>query len=748
MDIPPGTDVVSTGRPVSVPANGSVAPVSLSVPAVVRSLRVLRSTGFDVVHVHEPFAPGLPYGLLAVRRLPPMVATFHRSGGSALYTALRPLTRRLARRFDLRCAVSDEARATAVEALGGTFEVCFNGVEVDSFREVEPWPTDRPAVLFLGRHEERKGLAVLLDAFDRLRARPVVDDAVAAARPVLWIAGDGPQTEALRRRHPPSADIEWLGVLPESEKARRLTAARVLCAPSLGGESFGMVLLEAMAARTAVVASDITGYRDAAGGHAVLVPPGDPGALAERLVDSLAPGRMGGGEPDAEGGGRSHPGRGWTPPGRGPRTGRWSAWPNGTSGGIGRWWPGPGHERPGRGNRTSYTARTMSGSGRQPQRGPNRQRSGGRPGGGGGARRRSGPRRPGNTPKGGSPAGRPASHQSSGPEGPGRGPHVDNRSARAGQRRRRGAGGSAQPPAGGGRRPVRRAGPGGDRRPGGPAARSAPRGRRRPGGGHRADVMVDVAVGPGPGARRHRGPPERRGRVPQAAQPGRRPVRLDGPAPPGHLRRRRRSAQRHGGGTRPGRGLSGRHVRPRGFAVPGAVGGGARPRAGPCEAPRHRGWPAWRSWPWPRGPSSPAWNEPPSRSVPSSAPGASSRPTSEPPRWCATPRHRLGAPGHGGPAGLSGGVMATGQRPHGCAHPLVVDRPRWSVGRPSARPKATWTTPGCGPRPSPCTESCAGAIRPRHRSRRPRGRGPTDRCRRDGRAGAGAATPGPPPRRG
>ena len=109
---------------------------------------------------------------------------------------------------------------------------------------------------------------------------------------MLWIAGDGPRTDALRRLHPESSDIVWLGVLPEAEKLRRLVAADVLCAPSLGGESFGMVLLEAMAARTAVVASDIDGYRAAAGDYAVLVPPGDcPGAvraLAGVLAGALA----------------------------------------------------------------------------------------------------------------------------------------------------------------------------------------------------------------------------------------------------------------------------------------------------------------------------------------------------------------------------------------------------------------------------------------------------------------------------
>jgi phosphatidylinositol alpha-mannosyltransferase len=280
-DAPEGVDLVAIGHSVAVPANGSVAPVTLSAVRVVRSLRTLQSVGFDAVHVHEPFAPGLPYGLLLSSAVPPLVATFHRSGDSPLYRLLGPLARRMARRLAVRVAVSEAARASAVRALGGAYELGFNGVDTALFDGADPWPTERPAVLFLGRHEERKGLRVLLDAFDGLLRRGD------RARPVLWIAGDGPLTAALRARHPESPDIRWLGVLTEGEKARRLTGSSVLCAPSLGGESFGMVLTEAMASRTVVVASDIDGYRQAAGGHAVLVPPDDPEALADAVSDVL-----------------------------------------------------------------------------------------------------------------------------------------------------------------------------------------------------------------------------------------------------------------------------------------------------------------------------------------------------------------------------------------------------------------------------------------------------------------------------
>ncbi len=320
LDLDVGAELVSTGRSVSLPANGSQAPVALSVPAVVGALRKLRALEPDVVHVHEPFTPGLPYGLLVTRPRAPMVATFHRSGPSGLYTLFSPIVRRLANRFAVRAAVSDAARTTAFDALGGTYEVGFNGVDVDGYRSAEPWPTERPTILFLGRHEERKGLGYLLESFDQLRRRP--------GSPVLWIAGSGPQTETLRRRHPPSSDVEWLGVLSEVDKRRRLAAADVLCAPSLRGESFGMVILEAMAAGTVVVASDIDGYRQAAGGHAVLVSPGDVDALAGALSLGLlgrltAEGRAG--DPEGQGPGTSWLAAGstWAEQFSLPRLARW-----------------------------------------------------------------------------------------------------------------------------------------------------------------------------------------------------------------------------------------------------------------------------------------------------------------------------------------------------------------------------------------------------------------------------------------
>ena len=154
----------------------------------------------------------------------------------------------------------------------------FNGVEVDRCQAVEPWPTDRPTIFFVGRHEPRKGLAVLLDA---------MADLPSDLR--LWVASDGPETERLVARAAGDPRIEWLGRISDTEKLARIRGADIFCAPSLRGESFGVVLLEGMACGTPVVASDIPGYARVArgGSDALLVPPGDAASLAAAIEKAL-----------------------------------------------------------------------------------------------------------------------------------------------------------------------------------------------------------------------------------------------------------------------------------------------------------------------------------------------------------------------------------------------------------------------------------------------------------------------------
>lgn len=270
---PPDPNVTPLGNSIPTAANGSVAPLAPDPSAQLRTIRALRDEGFDVLHLHEPLAPG-PTQTAMFFKSSPLVGTFHAAGESAAYRWMGPGVRWLARRLDERCVVSADAEEMARTALGGTYHRLFNGVEVDRFAKADPWPTEGPTVFFLGRHEPRKGLAVLLDA---LRELPP------AVR--LWVGGDGPETDELRTRHAGDPRIEWLGRLSEEDKRARLRGADVVCFPSLRGESFGVVLLEGMAAGTPIVASNLPGYANVArsGTDALLVDPGDATVLADGL---------------------------------------------------------------------------------------------------------------------------------------------------------------------------------------------------------------------------------------------------------------------------------------------------------------------------------------------------------------------------------------------------------------------------------------------------------------------------------
>ncbi len=276
---PPETWVTPLGVSIPAAVNGSMAPIAPDPAAALRTLRSLRDEAFDIVHLHEPLVPG-PVLTALLSSDAPLVGTFHRAGAFALSHRVRPLAYWVANHLTVRCAVSAEAEATATDTLGGSYERVWNGIDAPAYALAAPWP--RPdgdsVVLFVGRHEPRKGLAVLIDAVGRLGA---------GVR--LWVAGDGPQTARLREATLGDRRVEWLGRIDEVEKRRRLRTADVLCAPSLRGESFGVVLLEGMASRTAVVATDLPGYRDVARDReeALLVAPGDPAALARGLGRAL-----------------------------------------------------------------------------------------------------------------------------------------------------------------------------------------------------------------------------------------------------------------------------------------------------------------------------------------------------------------------------------------------------------------------------------------------------------------------------
>lgn len=278
--LPPEPWVTPLGDSIPYAENGSLAPLAPDPPAQLRLLGALWDERFDVLHLHEPLAPGATLTSLVVKPAP-LIGTFHASGSIRPYRWINGVVRRLAARLDHRVAVSEAAAETARESLGGTYRIIPNAVEVGRFADADPWPTDGPTVMFLGRHEERKGLQVLLEATASLP-----EDVR------IWVGGFGPDTEGLRQRYGSDPRIQWLGAISDEEKEARLAGADAFCVPAIGGESFGVVLLEAMAARTPVVASDIGAFRMVSreGRSATLFESGNPEALARAIRHALARG--------------------------------------------------------------------------------------------------------------------------------------------------------------------------------------------------------------------------------------------------------------------------------------------------------------------------------------------------------------------------------------------------------------------------------------------------------------------------
>ena len=277
---PPASFVTPLGNSLPTAANGSIAPLAPDVPAALRTIRALNDEAFDVLHVHEPLVPG-PSLTAVLMKMAPIVATFHSAGESAVYRVFNRSAIRVASRIDIRVAVSKDAVELAHRYTGGEYEVLYNGIELDAFGGPD-LPREN-AIFYIGRHEPRKGLGVLLEAVQKLPADVR-----------LWVASEGPETAELKQRYGHDQRIEWLGRISDDEKVRRLKSARAFCAPSLRGESFGIVLLEAMAAGTPVVASRIDGYTNVATHDvdSLLVEPQDPAALAAALTKVLVDPRL------------------------------------------------------------------------------------------------------------------------------------------------------------------------------------------------------------------------------------------------------------------------------------------------------------------------------------------------------------------------------------------------------------------------------------------------------------------------
>ncbi|NNN00764.1 MAG: glycosyltransferase family 4 protein [Acidimicrobiaceae bacterium] len=272
--------VARFGRLFKVPANGSRAPLTLSPLATRRAWFAAMQFAPDVVHFHEPFAPLIGWGILRVRRAPAL-ATFHRSGAGPAITLTRPLLRSFAKDLDVTTAVSRAAAETARSACRTEPEVLFNGFEVERYREIARERSDDVVLVFVGRLEERKGTAHAIRAVRHHNDR-------GEDQWRLVIVGDGPERPRLEALSGHDEQITFTGALSDHAKRSWLRRANALIAPSLRGESFGMVLLEAMASETLVVASDIDGYREAAAGHAQLFAPGDEGQLEGAVTRALS----------------------------------------------------------------------------------------------------------------------------------------------------------------------------------------------------------------------------------------------------------------------------------------------------------------------------------------------------------------------------------------------------------------------------------------------------------------------------
>ena len=281
---PPATFVTPLGNSLPTAANGSIAPLAPDPACQLRMIRALTDEEFDVIHLHEPFLPG-PCQTAVLLRTAPMIGTFHSAGESAAYKYLRgPVERAAEQPRPSRRGVEGRraswSTATSAASTRSSSTASSSTTTASRRRADSPGPT----IFFCARHEERKGLDVLLRR----------DAAPPGRRHAVGRRAAGPTRSALTAEFAHDPRIVWLGRLTDEDKIAYLKGADVFCAPSLHGESFGVVLIEAMAAGTAIVASSLDGYRNVAtdGVDSVLVDPGDAEALAKALAEVLANPRL------------------------------------------------------------------------------------------------------------------------------------------------------------------------------------------------------------------------------------------------------------------------------------------------------------------------------------------------------------------------------------------------------------------------------------------------------------------------
>ena len=280
-------DVIRIGKGFSMPSNGSVGTITFSPRYVSQVQKVLDRERFDLLHFHEPFVPFL--SPIVLRQSTSVnVATFHAYGGfSPAYELGKRALRGYAGRLHGRIAVSAAASHFVDRFFPGDYKVIPNGVDLGRFQRAVPiarWQDGTPNVLFVGRLEDRKGLPHLLKAFRLMRKSGI------ECR--LLVAGSGPQEREDRRYVMTRGltNVVFLGRVTDSEKSQLFKTADVFVSPATGRESFGIVLLEAMASGTPIVCSDIHGYKGVVqrGRQAILVPPHDAKALAAGISELVA----------------------------------------------------------------------------------------------------------------------------------------------------------------------------------------------------------------------------------------------------------------------------------------------------------------------------------------------------------------------------------------------------------------------------------------------------------------------------
>jgi phosphatidylinositol alpha-mannosyltransferase len=292
---PRPADAVVVSPCLSLVIGGTDTPIGFDPVAWFRVGRLYEERRFEIVHVHEPLMPLVPW--IAVGRSPvPVVATFHthREAGHRWYPRYRRMFEPLMSRLQVKLAVSDAARRTVADVFPGEYQVVPNGIEVERFFNPAPRPSsmplDRLHVVYVGRLEPRKGVDRLLRAVG-----PAWPPRDGLQRPRLVVVGDGPNRADLEQlARTQSVDVLFAGRVSDEELPGYVQAADVVCSPALGGESFGIVLLEALAAGRPAVATRIPGYQELAAGmdSIRLVLPDDVEALAHEIWGLLSDRRL------------------------------------------------------------------------------------------------------------------------------------------------------------------------------------------------------------------------------------------------------------------------------------------------------------------------------------------------------------------------------------------------------------------------------------------------------------------------